>query len=92
MGVDEARAAARLLDSSSVALYLEVPRSNVVLLQAYFELYDGVGTVRTLRGERPIVCVMTTPPQLDACLHVLEAVKAQVSWQVCRDVPPDPFE
>ena len=92
MGVDEARAAARLLDSSSVALYLEVPRSNVVLLQAYFELYDGVGTVRTLRGERPVVCVLTTPQQLETCLNVLEAVKAQVAWQVCYDVPPDPID
>ena len=92
MGIEEARAAAILLDQSSVALYLEVPRSNVVLLQAYFELYDGVGTVRTLRGERPVVCILTTPPQLDTCLNVLEAVRAQVAWQVCHDVPHDPIE
>jgi hypothetical protein len=92
MGMEEARAAAILVDPHSMALYLEVPRSQVILLQAYFELYDGVGTVRTLRGERPIVCVMTTPPQLDACLHVLEAVRAQVAWQVCHNVPPDPME
>ncbi len=92
MGSEEARAAATLLDPDSVAIYLEVPRSNVVLLQAYFELYDGVGTVSTLQGDRPVVCVLTPPTQLDACLSVLDAVRGQVSWQVCHEVPPSPIE
>jgi len=41
-----------LVDPSLVVFYLEVPRHQIVLLQAYFELYDGVGTVRTLEGDR----------------------------------------
>ncbi|MEY4701956.1 MAG: hypothetical protein RL326_2143 [Pseudomonadota bacterium] len=92
MGMEEARDAAILVDQHSVALYLEVPRSQVVLLQAYFDLYDGVATVRTLQSDRSVVCVLTTPSQLDTCLGVLHTVRAQVTWQVCHNVPPDPME
>ncbi len=91
MGTDRLRDAAQLIDPSAVALYLEVPRSQVVLLQAYFELYDGVGTVRTLQGPGPIVCVLTTPEQLDACINVLEAVHEEVHWEICTNIPSDPL-
>jgi hypothetical protein len=91
MSTEQLRDAAQLIDPRAVALYLEVPRSQVVLLQAYFELYDGVGTVRTLQGTAPIVCVLTTPEQLDACIKVLEAVHEEVHWNICKDIPPDPL-
>lgn len=74
-----------------MALYLEVPRSQVVLLQAYFELYDGVGTVRTLEGNNPIVCVLTTPEQIEDCIGVLQAIREQVQWNICKEVPADPL-
>jgi hypothetical protein len=91
MGSDLLRSAAELIDPQGVALYLEVPRSQVILLQAYFELYDGIGTVRTLQGSGPIVCVLTTPAQLDDCINVLEAVHEEVQWSICKEVPPDPL-
>jgi hypothetical protein len=91
MESDLLRAAARHVDPQGVALYLEVPRSQVVLLQAYFELYDGVGTVRTLQGSAPIVCVLTTPPQLEDCIKVLDAVHEEVHWSICKEIPPDPL-
>ncbi len=77
------------LDSGLLAFYLEVPRHQIVLLQAYFELYDGVGTVRTLEGDRSIVSVLTTPSQQADCVSVLTAIREHVQWQPCREIPED---
>lgn len=77
------------LDPGLLAFYLEVPRHQIVLLQAYFELYDGVGTVRTLEGERSVVSVLTTPAQKPDCLNVLNAIREHVEWQPCREIPED---
>ena len=87
MNRETLRAASRSLDPGTIALYLEVPRSQVVLLQAYFELYDGVGTVRTLQGDDPVVCVLTTPGQFEDCVGVLGAIREQVQWSVCDKIP-----
>jgi len=77
------------IDATTVAFYLEVPRSHVVLLTVYFELYDGVGTVRTLDKEGAVVCVLTTPTQVDDCIGVLHAIKDNVSWVPCSEIPHD---
>ena len=77
------------LDPDTVAFYLEVPRNQVVLLQTFFELYDGVGTVRTVDGERALVCVLTTPSMAEDCRKVLMGIREQVSWVLC-DPPPSP--
>lgn len=82
---EELRQAAKELDADTVAFYLEVPRSQIVLLQAYFELYDGVGTVRTMEGERALVCILTTPTMKEDCMGVLEAIRQQVSWVATRE-------
>ncbi len=79
------------INETTVAFYLEVPRSHVVLLQVYFELYDGVGTVRTLEGEPIVVCVLTTPSQLSDCVGVLNAAREHVSWVPCETTPHDPL-
>jgi len=75
------------VDDNTVAFYLEVPRSHVVLLTVYFELYDGVGTVRTLDKEVALVCVLTTPSQLDDCVGVLHAIREHVSWVPSSEIP-----
>lgn len=77
------------LDPETVAYYLEVPRNQIVLLQTYFELYDGVGTVRTLEGDRAVVCVLTTPSMAKDCREVLEGIREQVAWITCE--PPTPM-
>jgi len=77
------------LDSGLLVFYLEVPRHQVVLLQAYFELYDGIGTVRTLEGPQSIVSVLTNPSQKQDCIGVLDAIREHVEWQVCREIPDD---
>jgi hypothetical protein len=75
------------IDSDTVAFCLEVPRSHVVLLQVYFELYDGVGTVRTLDKESAVVCVLTTPSLLKDCVGVLNAIREHVTWTPCPTPP-----
>ena len=77
------------IDGNTIAFYLEVPRSHVVLLQVYFELYDGVGTVRTIDGEAAIACVITTPSQLSDCIGVLNAIREHVAWVPCATIPPN---
>lgn len=76
------------IDADTVAFYLEVPRSHVVLLQVYFELYDGVGTVRTLDKESAVICVLTTPSLLNDCIGVLNAIREHVSW-IPREAPAE---
>jgi hypothetical protein len=82
MQLSDLRAAAVPLDPTTVAFYLRVPRSHVVLLQVYFELYDGVGTVRTTQGPEPLLCVLTPTSQQDDCMNVLMAIREEVHWEV----------
>jgi DNA-binding response OmpR family regulator len=85
----ELDSAATTLDPIAIAFYLRVPRSHVVLLQAYFELYDGVATVRTLQGSDQVVCVLTTQSQRQDCIQVLEAIRGEVHWEIAKEVPHD---
>jgi hypothetical protein len=89
MSTEELQNAAIALDPVTVAFYLRVPRSHVVLLQTYFELYDGVGTVRTLRGSEQVVSVLTTTTQKQDCIHVLEALRGDVHWEIAKNIPHD---
>jgi hypothetical protein len=89
MSISELANAATTLDPIAVAFYLRVPRSHVVLLQAYFELYDGVATVRTLQGSDQIVCVLTTQSQREDCMYVLEAIRGEVHWEIAKEIPND---
>ena len=80
--LDHMRSLAVRLDPGTLAFYLRVPRNQVVLIQAYFELYDGVGTVRTFAGNEPVLCVMTTDGMLDDCIGTLMALREEVSWEI----------
>lgn len=79
--IEQLRAAAVTLDPQVCAFYLRIPRSQVVLLQAYFELYDGVGTVRTITGTEPVVCIMTTEGHKEDCIGILAAIREEVQWE-----------
>lgn len=69
------------LDSQLTAIYLQVPGSQVVLLQAMFELYEGVAVVRTLSIKKSLVAILTTPSMLKVCEGVLDSIKDQIPWQ-----------
>ena len=77
-----------ILDDWAVALYVEVPGSKVVLFQAFLDLYEAVGIVRTIDIRRSRVCVVTTRDQLQDCLSIMEALKATVPWRMVEK-PPD---
>lgn len=70
------------LDSYTDIVYLEVPATKVVLLQAFFELYEGLGTVRTLDLKKSLLCILTT--QLDDCLEALRNVQEAVEWRAAE--------
>ena len=81
------RAGAVQLDPEVLAFYLRVPRSQVVLLQAYFELYDGVGTVRTINDPDPVLVVMTTTGMMETRIEALIAIRQDVDWEIARLQP-----
>jgi len=70
-----------IIDAGTWAYYLAVPSEKVVLLQALFELYEGLGTVRTLNLRKSLVCVLTTPTVGADCRRALEAIRLLIPWQ-----------
>lgn len=72
-------------------VYLEVPSSQVVLLQAFFDLYEAIGVVRTLDLSRSLLCIVTTPSMLDDCLDVLDSLKNMIQWRLVGP-PPGPLK
>lgn len=76
------------LDPETAALYLEIPGSRVVLLQAYFETAEGIGIVRTLDIKRSLVTVLTTTSMLETCQSLLFAVWDRLHWQAAAPPPP----
>ena len=90
------------VDPFSCVAYLEVPKNAVVLLQVFFELYDGVAAVRTVQATEQrgaatgvIVCILTTPGQKAACIGLLNSLALssltpRVPWRVAK-CELDPF-
>lgn len=71
-----------VIDPGTWAYYLVVPSEKVVLLQAFFELYEGLGIVRTLNLRRSLVCVLTTPAVGADCAAALRAIQALIPWRM----------
>lgn len=71
-------------DPLTAIIYLEVPSQNVVLFQAFFELYEGLGLVRTLDLKKNLLCVVTSESQLEACLQALVDLKETIKWEAAN--------
>lgn len=69
------------MDEHCIALYLEVPGSQIVKFQATFEIYEAVAISRTLSVTRSMVCLLTTPDMLNDCLAILESIRHNVNWR-----------
>ena len=69
------------IDDQSVVIYLDCPGTDVVLLQAYFDLYEGLGIVRTLDIRRSLVCILTTPDMLKDCIAALASIQDKIPWR-----------
>jgi hypothetical protein len=66
--------------SRDVVIYIEVPPSKVVHLQAIFEAYEGIGTVRTIEREKAVVEILTSYSQEEICLALLESLRSEIPW------------
>ena len=52
------------LDKETFVTYIEIPTDAVALFQGFFDLYEGLGVVRTInlektRSEKTILCLFT---------------------------------
>ena len=80
------------LDDQTVAFFLTVPQSKIVLLQAFFELYEGAGLVRTLNMREGLVCVLTTKSISSDCQLILDEMQPKVEWQAAQVPVQDDIE
>jgi hypothetical protein len=70
-----------VVDESTTAFYLQVPPTQVVVLQALFESYEGVGIVRTMDVHSSVVSILTTPAMADTCEKILASVQKTINWK-----------
>jgi hypothetical protein len=71
-----------MLDDRSAALFVKVPTENVILFQAFIELYDGVAAVRTVDRMNSILCLLTTLDFLEDCRAILDALQPELGWRI----------
>jgi hypothetical protein len=70
------------VDELTCAIYLLVPKNQVVNLQAYFELYEGLGTLRTVSIRDSLVCIVCTKDLLNDCKLALIDLQQEINWRV----------
>lgn len=71
----------REIDEKTSVVFLEAPKNQINLLQVAFELYDGLGTIRTVKGNPGLLCLITTNEQIKDCEQVLEGLRPLVRWR-----------
>ena len=69
------------VDSETVLLLLEVPRSQIVFLSALIEGYDGLAVSKTIDESRGLVCLITTKDYEPECLRLLDSLKSEMPWR-----------
>ncbi|MCB0334710.1 MAG: hypothetical protein KDD62_00350 [Bdellovibrionales bacterium] len=82
------------IDEETCAYYLEVPSAQLVELQAYFEMYESLGTVRTIDLKRSLVCILTTTSLAEPCQQALLSLRDRLQWRSVerpQDVSPEAF-
>jgi len=75
----------RRLDAHTWAIFLEVPGSKIVSLQALFETYEGLGTLRTIDAQNSLVCVLTTDSLLTDCKQALDSIRNMIPWRLAEE-------
>lgn len=71
---------ARLLDNQTIQLKLIVSPSKIVLLQAYFDITENLGTVRTLEKQEDLVGILCSVDMLADCLELLDSIRDKIPW------------
>ena len=74
------------LDEIACAIYLYCPGDKIVLLQGYFETYEGLGVVRTIDKINSKICIITTRSMLDNCISFLGSIQSEIAWRTSETV------
>lgn len=69
------------IDEIGRAIYLYCPCDQIVLLQGYFETYEGLGIIRTIDSKNSLISIITTSDMIENCLGFLNAIKPEIAWQ-----------
>jgi len=80
------------IDEGTIAFYLEVPRSQIVMLQVIFESYEGVAVVRTLSPTRSLVSLLCPPSQRELVIQILHSIAHQIPWRMVTRAEAGDFE
>lgn len=70
-----------ILDDVTSCIYLKVPSQKVVMMQSFFEIYEGIATVRTLDIKNSLICIIVPNTNIDICLEILESIKKNIHWE-----------
>ena len=69
------------LDEDTVIFYVTVAGSQVVIFQAIFETYEGIGTVRTIDIRSSLISIITPKDQVANCQRLLGSIKKEIPWE-----------
>jgi hypothetical protein len=69
------------LDEIACAIYLYCPGDKIVLLQGYFETYEGLGVIRTIDKINSKICIITTRSMLNNCINFLRNIQTEIAWK-----------
>lgn len=77
------------LDDYAGVIMLRVPSSMVVYLQAFFELAEGLGAVRTYNVRENKVLILLTKDSYPDALKLLNSIKELVDWEFLDEPVPE---
>jgi hypothetical protein len=61
-------------DSICRTIYVQLPAKNVVKLQAYFDLSENLGSLRTISVADGCIAILTTADLLPDCYSLLDSL------------------
>ncbi len=77
------------LDDHAGVIMLRVPSKEVVWLQAFFELSEGLGAVRTYNVRENKVLILLSKDSYDDALALLSSIKELVDWEFLDEPVPE---
>ena len=77
------------LDDHAGVIMLRVPSKEVVWLQAFFELSEGLGSVRTYNVRENKVLILLSKDSYNDALGLLSSIKELVDWEFLDEPVPE---
>lgn len=78
-----------ILDDHAGVIMLRVPSTKVVLLQAFFELSEGIGAVRTYNVRENKILILLAKDSYPDALALLNSIKDLVEWEFLDEPVPE---